>query len=75
MGRKNGNGRKRRRGPMGRPKYKPVDVQLWAAYPELRSQLAPASPRPRQGTRVGPPRREGPDGASRREVPGADACS
>jgi hypothetical protein len=75
MGRKNGNGRKRRRGPMGRPRYKPVDDQLWAAYPELRSKLAPRLSGSRQGASVGPLRREGPDGASRREVPGADACS
>ncbi len=37
MGRRKGNGRKR--GPMGAPRYKPVDEQLWAAYPALRSKL------------------------------------
>ena len=75
MSRKHGNRSKRPRGPMGRPRYKPVDVQLRAAYPELRSKLAPPPPQPRKGTSAGPLRREGPDGASRREDPGADACS
>ncbi len=60
MSRKHGNRSKRPRGPMGRPRYKPVDDQLWAAYPELRSKLAPRLPRTRQGTSVGPLRREGP---------------
>ncbi len=73
MSRKRGN--RRKRGPMGRPRYKPVDVQLRAAYPELRSKLAPPSPQPRQGTSNSEARREVPDGASRREGPGDDACS
>jgi hypothetical protein len=73
MSRKRGN--RRKRGPMGRPRYKPVDVQLRAAYPELRSKLAPSPPQPRQGTSNSEARREVPDGASRREGPGEDACS
>ncbi len=75
MSRKHGNRSKRPRGPMGRPRYKPVDVQLRAAYPELRSKLAPPPPQPRKGTSTSEARREVPDGASRREGPGDDACS
>jgi hypothetical protein len=46
MGRKNGNGRKR--GAMGHRRYRPVDVQLRAAYPQLRARLG--LPRKPQGS-------------------------
>ncbi len=73
MGRKNGNGRKR--GPMGHPRYKPVDVQLWAAYPELRTVLSPPAPKRPKRNSTSEARREVPPGASPVEDPGVDACS
>ncbi len=75
MGRKNGNGRKRRRGPMGRPQYKPVDEQLWRSYPELRPMLSRPAPKGPKRSSSSVSRREVPPGASPVEGPGEDSCS